>query len=127
MNAVDARNGLRSMLELLARIRASMMGKPSASPADLESLAREAAALKEILGRSGIMEQDGGVGDGELAELANLAAAVKIEMGVVGRLAAGGARYAALIKSLGEAAPAGLYGPDGARKQSADGGIGRRA
>jgi hypothetical protein len=103
------------MLDALKRARTAMAGQHVPVAADLDALALEAAAARDSLARSDLASDAAGITELERAELAHLAVMVKLEMGKVGRLAAGGARYAAIVKSLGEVPVAGLYGRGGVK------------
>ena len=116
-NAIRAR--LASLMEELARSRKQMSGMAMAKPEDMDSLALEMAAAGEELSR--IVNTPGfdGLAEAERASFIRMASAVRTQLSMVARLAAGGARYAAIVRGLERAPSSGTYGRTGAEENTA--------
>lgn len=127
MSSGEAEAVLQRMLDVLARVRSRMSGKPVPDAAEVNELAREAASAREAL-EKGVMGNDAAqLTENERAGLMRMAVAVKIGIRLVSRLAAGGARYAALLRSLaGDDKPAGIYGRAGTAPGERGGSVERR-
>jgi len=113
-NASQAiRTRLASLMDELARARKQMSGMALSRPEDMDALALEMAAAREEMSRIVNTVGFAELAEAERASLIRMASAVRTQLSMVARLAAGGARYAAVVRGLERAPSQGTYGRDG--------------
>jgi len=104
---------LASLTEELARARKQMSGMALVRPEDVDALALEMAAAREEMGRVVNTQGFAELPEAERASLIRMASAVRTQLSMVARLAAGGAHYAAVVRGIERGPSTGTYGREG--------------
>lgn len=112
------RSRLSSLMEELGRARKQMSGLALARPEDMDSLALEMAAAGEEMGRVVNTAGFADLPEAERAALIRMASAVRTQLSMVAKLAAGGARYAAVLRGLERGPTPGTYGRAGMQESA---------